>query len=246
MLCIHLFGTGLGAASGGTRCSGISFGLDLLCMSRFSSSVVPFRCVPAALPALNQLFDTHFACVSSCWHKPPILASAKPDWDGFFFSDWLTTKCCYVSFLVFFPCYVEATDPLFPARVIIPYFHQWEWDSTHWKSKCPPRASSEMLLVGLKRNCRTCLTWNTISGGNLKLIPSTKLGSLIPISGSLSSRQPSLINNHPLLHSDLIKENGVFHTPRLDEKRRVSSHLNDAVATFMNTTFYFTLFFAEM
>lgn len=51
MMCIHLFGAGLGAASLVPSCSGIRFGLDLLCMLGFPLSVPSVRCVLGALKA---------------------------------------------------------------------------------------------------------------------------------------------------------------------------------------------------
>lgn len=66
--CIHLFGTGLGVASLVTSWSGIRFGLDLLCMWRFSFSVTSSCCMFTAL-------NVPFTCLNCVLYTLPFQAA---------------------------------------------------------------------------------------------------------------------------------------------------------------------------
>lgn len=76
MMCIHLFGAGLGAASVVPSCSGIRFSLDLLCMLGFPLSVISLRCVFGALKVsftlLKCVLYTRCHCISTLLTQKPI------------------------------------------------------------------------------------------------------------------------------------------------------------------------------
>lgn len=85
MMCIHLFGAGLGAASVVPSCSGIRFSLDLLCMSGFPLSAISLRCVFGALKVSFTLLNCALYTLSLHFHA----AHTEPHTD----SSSLTGQC---------------------------------------------------------------------------------------------------------------------------------------------------------
>lgn len=120
-----------------------------------------------------------------------------------------------------------------------------------WKSKTAALVLKSNLrhtdsVSAALKCCRWVWSWavrragrgSTISGGNLKLIPSTKLSSSDShiwsswFQRAFSSKQSSVTPATRWLHSDLIKKNGSFAVPESFWKQRLRSFVHTGGAAF--------------